>query len=165
VEVRAKVENLIMGFGRDIRFDRGLVYATSGAVVDPVALTPVGSYSASGPVCPDSRGRYTYFMTGGSLRIFDRNTFLPVTSLAIPGVAGNPGSLLMTGQGPGYDQLAFRTDGGQVFLVRVSWPPLVLTKSVLPAIQTPYHGPVTYTLVILAVLHIAVAYAFTSRPW
>ncbi len=110
--------NLISGFGVDIEFDDGRIYATNGRVIDPEARTIVGTYSVGfgGPVEPDSDHDRVYFVSGGELKVFDLETFVPLPSHAIPGMSGTPASLINVGDG----DLAFRTTADQVFLVRFS---------------------------------------------
>jgi putative hemolysin len=114
VSVANVTQNLISGYRVDIEFDAGLIYATSGCVVDPEALTLAGTYGASGLVEPDSTTGRTFFLTGNTLLAFDQQTFAQVGSLDIEGVTGTPSSLIRWGE----DGLAFRTSSGQVFLVR-----------------------------------------------
>ncbi len=123
--------NLIMGFGVDIRFDGGRVYATTGRVIDPEALTIVGTFSGipSGSlVAPDSTAGLVFFLTGSAptvqLKAFDPVTFLQVGVLDIPDVVGTYSSLIRWGA----DGLAFRTSGNQVFLIRT---PLIPTAAAL----------------------------------
>jgi hypothetical protein len=119
VTVVDATSNLISGFGVDIRFDDGLIYATSGRVIDPEALTIVGTFSVppfGALVAPDSTVSRVFFLSGSSLLAFDQRTFLPVGSLDIPGVAGTPSSLILWGT----DGLAFRTSTDQVFLIQTS---------------------------------------------
>jgi hypothetical protein len=117
VQVTSVREGLLSGFGVDIRFDNGLVYATSGRVINPSTLTLVGTYAASGPVCPDSSTGRVYFLSGyGSiqLKIFDQSTFVSLGEVTIPTTSGSPGSFIKAGE----DVLAFRTTAGQVFLLQ-----------------------------------------------
>jgi hypothetical protein len=127
VTVTNSVGNLISGFGTDIKFDDGLLYASSGRVVDPDTSTLVGTYTVFDPfstrrlVEPDSARGLTYFLEGsffggqttGKLRTFDLDTFVPLGELEVAGIAGDVGSLIRWGD----DGLAFRTTGGQVFLI------------------------------------------------
>lgn len=120
VQVVSTTTGLISGFGVDIRFDNGLVYATSGRVVNPSTLTLVGTYSASGPVCPDSATGRVYFLgsdynTPIQLKIFDQSTFTLLGSVTIPGASGSPGSFIKAGE----NILAFRTTDGQIFLLEL----------------------------------------------
>jgi hypothetical protein len=114
VTITSTTPGLISGFGVDIRSENGLVYATNGAVVNPVTQSLVGTYNAYGPVCPDSSAGKVYFLADSLLEVFDQTTFVPITSFPIAGVTGYPRDLIKVGK----DRLAFRTDAGQVFLLR-----------------------------------------------
>ncbi len=118
--------NLISDFSVDIAFEDGEVYATSGRVIDPEALTLVGTYpvGSGGPVLPDSDHDRVSFIAASELKMFDLETFVPLPSYPIPGISGTPDSLIEIGDG----NLAFRTTADQVFLVRfptgaISSPP------------------------------------------
>ena len=128
VSVQSSTAGLISGFGIDIKYAAGRVYATSGAVVDPAALSVVGTFTGAGLgtfngsgygplVQPDpENGRVYFLLLDGpdwKLRAYDAATFGAVGSLTIPGVTGAPSSLIRWGA----DGLAFRTSGGQVFCV------------------------------------------------
>lgn len=114
-EVRV-AENFISGFGVDIEFHGGRIYATSGVVLDPVGPSVLGRFSVSGglAVAVDSVAGRGYVLTSTSIEVFDLATFAPVETIQIPGTSGTPSSLLLLGEG----NLAFRTSGGKVFLVR-----------------------------------------------
>jgi len=115
--------------GNAIRFDNGRVYGSTGQIVNPTGGTLVGTFSGvgSGPFTTDSTAGRAYFLTGSqsaqnyslTLRAFDLNTFLSVGSLTIPGVNGNVSSLVRWGS----NGLAFRTDGGQLFLIQTGLIP------------------------------------------
>src|SRR5262249_9487557 len=68
-----------------------------------------------------------YFLTGSqsstnysvTLRAFDLSTFLPLGTLTISGVNGSVSSLVRWGS----NGLAFRSDGGQLFLIQTSLVP------------------------------------------
>jgi hypothetical protein len=112
--------DLISGVGVDIKFDGGRIYTTSGRVIDPEARTVVGTFSgvASLSVRPDTVLGRVFFLipTGGptvKVSAYDLNTLQLLGSENIPGVTGTPGNLIRWGS----KGLAFRTTGGQVFLV------------------------------------------------
>lgn len=112
--------DLISGFGVDIKFDGGRIYTTSGRVIDPEARTVVGTFSgaASLSVRPDTVLGRVFFLipTGGptvKVSAYDLNTLQLLGSENIPAVTGTPGNLIRWGS----KGLAFRTTGGQVFLV------------------------------------------------
>ena len=127
--------NLFSGFGVTIKYDGGLVYSSAGAVVDPEAQALVGSFSGVGSdpgsnisVRPDVADGRVFFLSsnpfGGqnstaTIQAYDPNTFLPAGSLAIPNAIGYVSSLTRWGT----DGLAFRTSGGQIFLIRTSLIP------------------------------------------
>jgi hypothetical protein len=111
--------DLISG-GVDIKFDGGRIYTTSGRVIDPEARTVVGTFSGatSLSVRPDAVLGRVFFLipTGGptvKVSAYDLNTLQFLGSENIPGVTGDPGNLIRWGS----KGLAFRTTGGQVFLV------------------------------------------------
>jgi sugar lactone lactonase YvrE len=114
---------LLSGFGVDIEYDNGRIYATSGRVIDAEAKIPVGTFAASGPVRPDSALGRVFFATGGDsfgttagtvvLKAFDPATFIEVDSLTISGVTGAPASLVRWGA----KGLAFRTTGGRIYII------------------------------------------------
>jgi hypothetical protein len=103
--------NLLSGFGTDIEFDGGRVYATTGAVIDPEARLLLGTFQASGIVGPDSRRGLTLFAIGNQLMAFDQLSFRPLGTLSIPGFSGAAMGLIRWGTAG----LALRTDSGKVF--------------------------------------------------
>ena len=114
---------LISGFGVDIEFGGGLIFATTGVVVDPVARTILGSVAlpvtfGNSVVADAALGRVFYLTrdpatSTWSIRAFDMSTRSLVGSGNVAGVNGTPGSLIRWGaQG-----LAFRTSAGQIFLI------------------------------------------------
>lgn len=116
VVVRDVAQNLISGFGVDIEFDSGRVYATTGRVLDPIGPTIVGTYTPGywGPVEAVADEDRVYFVSSSELTEFDLDEFTYLSSTSIPGVAGSPRSLIEIGGG----DLAFHTDGDQVFFIR-----------------------------------------------
>ncbi|MBV9470306.1 MAG: hypothetical protein JOZ57_13800, partial [Abitibacteriaceae bacterium] len=111
------VANLIAGAGVDIKYDNGRIYATNGTVINAEARTLAGTLPA-GLVEPDATVNRVFVLTGSgstlTLHAFDPATFLEVGSLDITGVNGTPGSLIRWG----FNGLAFRTSGDQVFLIQ-----------------------------------------------
>lgn len=146
VTVASVKQNIISGYNVDIRYDNGLLYTTTGAIVDPEAGTLLGTFpdiGFNGNVRPDSARNRVFFVTGrGSsltLRAYDSRTFTLVGSLPISGAKGEASSLVRWGS----DGLAFRTSEtfsteGQIFLVQsalVGAPatPSTLSLSIEPA--------------------------------
>ncbi len=122
-------EKLTHAFSRDIKFDNGngLIYVTSGAVIDPESRTLVGTFTFSDTlgtrlVEPDSTLNRVFFLIESrpihKLLAFDSHTFVPVESLDIPNVSGSVSSLIRWGT----DGLAFRTSNNQVFLINANFP-------------------------------------------
>lgn len=112
----------------DIKFQGGLIYASNGQIIDPVALQSVGTFQLPGsssirdvrPVVDPPAGRVVFLAQGISgpsavtLSAFDQHTFQLLGSIAIEGPSGKASSLIRVNA----NGLAFRTTGGQVFLVQ-----------------------------------------------
>lgn len=136
----------------DIQYDAGRLYTTTGGVMDPDQMKWLGQLSVSGPVKSDSvlNRVYVLFQEGGIwfLGAFDRTTLALCGHLAIPGLAGNPSSLVRWGT----NGLAFRTTGDQVFLIETELVPQFASAD-LAVQQLPNLVPVltgsnaTYNLV------------------
>jgi hypothetical protein len=135
VTVASVTRGLInMGGSTNIRYGDGLIYATTGAVIDTATLTLVGSYNAAGSVYPDPENGRVYFLSTWQspvqLKIFDLETFLPLATFNLTGVPGTATDL--TGAGDGL--LAFRTPA-RVYLMNIA----ELDKFVyLPAVSHNY---------------------------
>jgi hypothetical protein len=122
--------NLITGFGVEITYQGGFVFATDGKVIDPEARTLVGTFENIDPgaaLLPDVPDKKVYFVDtdnsgNTTLRLYDPNVFLEIAAFPLPGVQGYASSLVKWST----DHVAFRTSGGQVFLVNVAIP--VLSK-------------------------------------
>jgi uncharacterized repeat protein (TIGR01451 family) len=111
---------LINGFDRQISYDAGLVYTYGGRIFNPETKTMVATLPFGGLVAPDSQaGRAFYLSTSGSvgtLHSVETTNFTEVGSVTVPGISGTATSLITWGT----DGLAFRTTGGQLFLVRTT---------------------------------------------
>jgi DNA-binding beta-propeller fold protein YncE len=113
------VKDIISGFGVDIEYDAGLIYSTSGRVIDPVAGMLIGTYGGHGRVEPDSTVGRVFFIDDSTVRIFDQDTFLPLGTISVSGMSGDARNLIRWGQ----NGLAFSTTGGQVVLIQSSMIP------------------------------------------
>lgn len=125
------IDSLEVGLlGSKIQFAGGRIYGSSGLVIDPDTGQQVGTFNVgfSNTVAPDLAAGRVYFLSGmdhhptRSLLAFDPRTFLQLASMPVPGVNGPASSLIRWGEredGSG-GGLAFRTDQGQVFLIRPS---------------------------------------------
>lgn len=112
---------LISGFSTDIEVADGLIYASSGIVVDPATLGARGTYTtglsgAAVEAIPEAG--LTYFLGSRGfngeteLLVFDLERFILLDSLGLGESLGTIDSLERVGQ-----QLAFRTTDGEVGLI------------------------------------------------
>ncbi|HEU4837007.1 MAG TPA: Calx-beta domain-containing protein, partial [Pyrinomonadaceae bacterium] len=124
-----------------IKFSNGLIFTSAGHVVNPDTSTLVGTFTgAFAPTfVPDPTVGRAYYLQPGptdgtlTLKVFDINTFLPLGSLTISGVAGGPTSLLRWGP----NGLAFRTTFNQLFIIQTS---LIPSATPIPT-PTPTPSP------------------------
>ncbi|HEX8335129.1 MAG TPA: Calx-beta domain-containing protein, partial [Pyrinomonadaceae bacterium] len=112
VTTAAVTYNLLSGYSNDIKFAGGLLYSSSGRVVDPEAKRLVGTFSQAGGVfAVDATLGRIFYLTGDSfsgskvLKSYDMNTFLPLGSVTIPNLTGNPTRMVRWGA----NGLAIRT--------------------------------------------------------
>jgi hypothetical protein len=116
--------------GARIKFDNGLIFTSGGQVIDPATGNPNGTFAnaSSYAFVPDSNVGRAYYLVGpgfgggngtATLRVFDINTFLPLGSITISGVTGDPTTLIRWGT----NGLAFRTTSNQLFVVQTSLIP------------------------------------------
>lgn len=129
VSLLSTADSVIKGFRQTISSDTGSVYASDGQIINPATQTLVGNFSGTGTdawVRPDVANGRVFFLSndGGqnstaTIQAYDSTTFLPVGALTIPNVIGAVGDLFRWGA----DGLAFRTGGGQIFLIRTSLIP------------------------------------------
>jgi hypothetical protein len=117
-------ENLLSGAETTIEAANGLVFASSGTVLQPETLTIVTNLSDLAPnslVRPDPASGLLTFLTPKNgrwwLRQYSHANYALVRELRVPGVTGTPKSLVRWGA----DGLAFLTTSNQVHLLR---PPL-----------------------------------------
>jgi len=139
ITVNNSVGGLLWQFNNYITFDAGLIYSTNARVVDPEALKLLGTYpNAGGSVAPDSAADRTYFLTGGTLQVFDQATFTPIESFAAPD--GGGASLIRWGA----NGLAYRTGDNHIILINLV-PATATTATgvdVHAAEGTSFSGPV-----------------------
>jgi DNA-binding beta-propeller fold protein YncE len=113
---------VINGFRVDIEYHRGLIYATSGVVVDPSTLTAIGTYPVSREpvgVVADADAGLVFFLSFDGIEIFDLEAFTLIETLPIPGLRVPAGSTSLVSWGTG--RLAFNTPSS-VFLVDANPP-------------------------------------------
>ena len=110
-------KGLITGFGVDIEFAGGGIYADSGVALDPTVPAVLGTYpgisfSGSGLQVDSGRGR-VYITDDSDLHIFDEKTFVSLDVVSFLGISGIAGSLVQWG----VNRLAFRTDDDGVLFI------------------------------------------------
>ena len=114
------VGGMISGFDRDMRCNGARVFTSGGRVFDPETHTFIGTVPYSGLVAPDVNSGRVFYLTGSgttyTLTSLNFTNLQFVGSLSISNVAGTPTSLIRWGA----DGLAFRTTGGQIFLIRTT---------------------------------------------
>ncbi len=106
----------ISGFGTDIEYAAGALYATTGVAVNPLTGLTLGTYPGVGTsarVAVNPALDRVYYLSGNTLRTYARSTFLLLGTLTIPGVQGTPRNLVRWGA----ESLAFSTTQGQVFVL------------------------------------------------
>ena len=138
--------------GSRIKFDNGLVYANNGQVIDPDTNngTLKGTFSVSGgnvnPVAfvPDSAAGRAYYLLNDfsnpsvkTIRVFDINTFVLIGTITVAGVSGDTTNMVRWGS----NGLAFRTTGGQLFMVQSSLIPSADPIPTPTAAITPTPSP------------------------
>jgi hypothetical protein len=115
---------LINGFNTDIHFGGGFIFSTEGKMIDPIARTVVRTFTLPGTfsnlVVSEPSLNRVFYQTSFTIRAFDTGSGTEVGSASVPGMTGNPASLIRWGA----KGLAFRTDTGQIFMVEsTSWIP------------------------------------------
>ena len=128
-------------FTRDMVFEAGRIYGSGGPVIDAESRTVLGTFTGvtvggTPQVRPATDRGAVHFLTGSVLRTYHAQTFVPLGApFTVPGAGDETRSLIRVGAAG----LAFRTDGGQVFLLDVS---------VSPSPPTPTPSPITVTLAL-----------------
>ncbi len=127
--------------GNSIIFANGLVYGSSGQVINPTTGELVGTFS--GPFLSNAihtvdvaNGRAFFLVSTGSglqIRAYDINTFLLLGFVNITGTVGFPRDLVRWGT----NGLAFRTDNRRVVLIETS----LVNASVAVPSPTPTPSP------------------------
>jgi len=114
--------DLISGFYQNFVVEGGLVFATSGRVVEPIEPSLLGTFSGvtTNPVAADEAIRRAFFVTGSdsattkTVQAFDQQTYQLVGSFNVSNAGGKILSLIRWGN----DGLAFTTANDRVFLIR-----------------------------------------------
>ncbi len=112
--------SLLPSFG-GIKVKNGLVYSTSGQVVDPATGVAKGTYALGGDTAtalaidvPNNRIFFTVQNSNRPLRAFELNTFVPVGHISLAGVGVSTTSLVRWGS----NGLALRGFDGRLVLIQ-----------------------------------------------
>lgn len=127
--------NVFTTFWVPMRYDAvtKFVYDYDGRVADPATGAVVGTFPASGAMVPDGAHGTAFFLgqtesqygtTNYALEAFDIHTFLPIASMTIPSVVGNPGNLIRWGTNGlafnSVDNYVLSDVSGAVYII--TWP-------------------------------------------
>jgi hypothetical protein len=123
--------------GGDIEYAGGVVYTTSGLALVPESQTLAGTFSgvSYAIVEPDVATNRVFFLTQNQLDVFDRTTFVRLSSTMLPGLGDlyyNRADLIRWGA----DGVAFRTDD-ELVLVDLS------RSNADPCADVPHCDPAT----------------------
>lgn len=113
--------NLIFGYGAHIKYVNGLIYSSSGRVVNPVTKTVVTTFQPAGSqMAIDEATHRIFFINENILTAYDTNTYAKIGSVTLPAFSGPAFGLVRWG----VNGLAFRaadTNGaGQLYLIQSS---------------------------------------------
>lgn len=129
LNTEADSSGLLFGYGCDFVIDSGLLYSTSGRVIDPEAFTIVGAFAGSGSsVAVDRERKRAFFLERGSISAFDLETFLPLGKIDFESPESNASDLIIVGPG----MLAYRGTSGSQSYVKV-----VRSRLIAPEIPVP----------------------------
>lgn len=146
VRIEDTTQNLAQGYVEGIDWEEGLLYTGLGRVIDPetkavLKILPGFQFRRKPLVLADSGTNRLFYLTGVdrafTLFVYDLTTLTSLGSIPLPNVIGKPSRLLRWGT----DGLAFRTDWGQIHLIRSSLFPPVGVSSDLSVIQTASPDP------------------------
>jgi hypothetical protein len=79
---------LINGFRVDIEYGDGLVYATSGEVVNPLTLTSAGKIPTTGVVRPDASNARVHYFSSSEIRSYHYTSYVGLGTFTSPALAG-----------------------------------------------------------------------------
>jgi hypothetical protein len=143
-------DGLIAGYSTPIRFAQGLIYTAFGDVIDPERSRHVGHFALpgvafGGQVVPDPETGQVFFISnvgyGAVVSIFDISTraLLGWENISLDSGYSMALSLVRFGS----DGLAFHTNDGQLYLVKISSIPLLPTPTPSPQPSLPITPGVT----------------------
>jgi hypothetical protein len=80
---------LIGGFGVDIEYSGGFVYATTGEVASVPAMQKVGTIPAGGYVRPDAANARVHFLNGSTINTYHYSTYVSLGTFTDPALASH----------------------------------------------------------------------------
>lgn len=80
---------LVSGYGTDIEYSGGFLYATTGAVVDAGAMQKLGTIPASGVVRPDAANGRVHFLSDTTIRTFHYTALGAIGSFSDPSLGSH----------------------------------------------------------------------------
>jgi hypothetical protein len=81
--------NLLSGYSTNILFSGGLIYSTTGRVIEPVTKHTLGTYEGGGDVVAvDPISKRVFFIDDNVISVFDRDTFRKIGTAVVPGFSG-----------------------------------------------------------------------------
>lgn len=80
---------LVGGFGVDIEYSGGFVYATTGEVVDVAAMQKFGTIPANGVVRPDAANARVHFASGTTISTYHYTTFAGIGTFSNAALASH----------------------------------------------------------------------------
>lgn len=106
------------GYNIGITYDAGRIYGDNGQVFDPESGAQLGNFPGAKPFAPDgSIGKLFVLAQSGTVGTITAysvtNNYQPLGSIQVPGISGTAGRMIRWGA----SGLAFRTSGGQVFII------------------------------------------------
>ncbi len=140
VSVLDATPGLIIGPDPRLQFVDGRLYTSTGWVIDPEGRALVGhlpDIDSNSYLQPDATVGRVFALTRmeqeWTLIAYDQFSLLPLGSLVVPGVIGQPYRLIRWGE----DGLAFATSTSQVFLIRTALVPTeALALTLAPPVVT-----------------------------
>jgi hypothetical protein len=93
------------------------VFSTTGVVIDPEALTQLGTFAASGAMVPDesiNRAFFLRYSPSKAVVVFDTGTFLEVGRVPIDAVGSSSRRIVRVGA----DGVAFIANNSTVVILR-----------------------------------------------
>ena len=122
VSITSNLQQVIAGFGVDIRYSNGRIYSTTGVAVNTATNSLDGSFAVGGftnGVAPDPKTRRVFFIQNGTLKAFNTMTFQPTGSVSL-GTGENGVSRLTRWGRRGF---AYRTGDNRIVLFETSLVP------------------------------------------